>query len=515
MLTAAKPRPRLFRGEKRGLQRRRRCAGVTSRWSGKTRRPEDDNLERIEDDDDLADRIARQMLVPFPLSAALTVNGNLPENYRYCRPWTARFLADLARVHAAAFHRPLEVSSAVRTVAYQKRLMETNGNAAAAEGDIASPHLTGATIDIAKQGMSRQEMGWMRSRLLRLQQAGKIDVEEEFQQACFHITVYKSYRAGQAGADRETEAAKVPRSRSRLLSGLGKGISHRRRGPAQQKLIAQHEPFKGTIAGQSRNRLDEAIMSDPEVQTWPSPTPGGSGLSQWQRVTNTFTAPSKTFEDIKRGNRSWWMPFVILAVVGYIFFAAVAFEIGMQQVVDNQIHLNPKAEEKMAQAPPEAREMSNKISLYITEGIFIANPVLVLAGIALLSLGLWGTINFVFGGKATYGSIFAVWMFAGLPGIIKPTAGDDRDLCGREPETFNIKNFAPTNIGAFLNPLETNKALYTLATSLDAVTIWTLVLLGMGTAIVAGVKRNSGYIAVFGWWAIFVLFSTVVAAAMG
>jgi hypothetical protein len=154
---------------------------------------EDDNLERIEDDDDLADRIERKMLVPVPSSASLTINGNLPENYRYCRPWTARFLADLARFHAAIFHRPLEVSSAVRTVAYQKRLMEINGNAAAAEGDIASPHLTGATIDIAKQGMSRQEMGWMRSHLLRLQQAGMIDVEEEFHQSCFHITVYKSY----------------------------------------------------------------------------------------------------------------------------------------------------------------------------------------------------------------------------------------------------------------------------------------------------------------------------------
>jgi hypothetical protein len=154
---------------------------------------ENDNLERIEDDDDLADRIARNMLVPVPASVSLIVNGNLPGNYRYCRPWTAHFLNDLARVHAAAFHKPLEVSSAVRTVEYQKRLMESNGNAAAAEGDVASPHLTGATIDIVKQGMSRQEMGWMRSRLLLLQQAGMIDVEEEFQQACFHITVYKSY----------------------------------------------------------------------------------------------------------------------------------------------------------------------------------------------------------------------------------------------------------------------------------------------------------------------------------
>jgi hypothetical protein len=156
-------------------------------------RTEADGLERIEDEDDLADRIAHKMLVPVPASLALTVNGNLPVNHRYCRPWTARFLSDLAHSHATEFHRPLEVSSAVRTVEYQKRLMGINGNAAAAEGDIVSPHLTGATIDIAKSPLSREEVSWMRSRLLALEEAGKIDVEEEFQQSCFHITVYKTY----------------------------------------------------------------------------------------------------------------------------------------------------------------------------------------------------------------------------------------------------------------------------------------------------------------------------------
>jgi hypothetical protein len=154
---------------------------------------EADNLERIEDDKDLADRIARGMLVPLPASSRLTVNQGLPADRRYCRPWTAIFLSDLARAHAAAFHSPLEVSSAVRTVEYQKRLIGTNGNAAAAEGDIVSPHVTGATIDLAKQGLSRQQLGWLRHWLLPLQTAGKIDVEEEFKQACFHITVYKSY----------------------------------------------------------------------------------------------------------------------------------------------------------------------------------------------------------------------------------------------------------------------------------------------------------------------------------
>jgi hypothetical protein len=152
-----------------------------------------EGLERIENEADLAARIANKLLVPLPASIALTVNAELEENHRYCRPWTARFLADLARAHEAAFHRSIEVSSAVRTVEYQKRLMEINGNAAPAEGDMVSPHLTGATIDIAKSGLSRSEIWWMRLRLAGLQAAGKIDVEEEFKQSCFHITVYKSY----------------------------------------------------------------------------------------------------------------------------------------------------------------------------------------------------------------------------------------------------------------------------------------------------------------------------------
>jgi hypothetical protein len=171
---------------------------------------EDDSLERIEDDDDLADRIARKMLVPVPASAALAVNGNLPVNRRYCRPWTASFLTDLARAHAAEFHHSLEVSSAVRTVAYQKQLMKVNGNATAAEGDVASPHLTGASIDIAKQGLSRQEIGWMRAWLLPLETAGKIDVEEEFRQSCFHITVYKSYAPPKPVRKPATQTAAAP-----------------------------------------------------------------------------------------------------------------------------------------------------------------------------------------------------------------------------------------------------------------------------------------------------------------
>ena len=152
-----------------------------------------DGLERILDDDDLKDRISQGFLVQVPVSGSLSINQSLPEERRYCRPWTATFLADLSKSHDKRFHTPLYVSSAVRTVEYQKHLIRHNGNAAAATGDIVSPHVTGATIDIAKSRMSKSEIYWMRQRLGDLQDDGKIDVEEEFRQACFHITVYKSY----------------------------------------------------------------------------------------------------------------------------------------------------------------------------------------------------------------------------------------------------------------------------------------------------------------------------------
>jgi hypothetical protein len=152
-----------------------------------------DGLERVQDDADLESMRRRSMLVALPTSATMQVDERLPANRRYCRPWTAQFLATMARAHYARFHTPLQVNSAVRTVEFQQRLIRTNGNAAPAEGETASPHLTGQAVDLAKRGLSLSEIAWMRGYLLPLVQEGKIDVEEEFQQSCFHISVYKRY----------------------------------------------------------------------------------------------------------------------------------------------------------------------------------------------------------------------------------------------------------------------------------------------------------------------------------
>jgi hypothetical protein len=176
-------------------------------------RSDEEGLTRIRDDADLHAMRRDGALVDLPTGPALVVDERLPANRRYCRSWTAQFLSDVSRVHYGRFHRPLQVNSAVRTVEYQRHLELVNGNAAPAEGEDASPHLTGATIDIAKKGLSIEEVGWMRAYLQPLQAAGKIDVEEEFYQACFHITVYRSYRP-----QARTLEVKAPESSSHAAS---------------------------------------------------------------------------------------------------------------------------------------------------------------------------------------------------------------------------------------------------------------------------------------------------------
>jgi hypothetical protein len=152
-----------------------------------------EGLDRIQDDADLDRMRAAHLLVPLSSTTAMEVNEGLPENRRYARPWTERFAVDTARAFYARFHQPLHLNSAVRTVEYQLRLQMVNGNAAAVDGDAASPHLTGQALDFGKRGMSVAQIAWMRAYLGPLMEAGKVDVEEEFQQSCFHISVYRGY----------------------------------------------------------------------------------------------------------------------------------------------------------------------------------------------------------------------------------------------------------------------------------------------------------------------------------
>lgn len=238
-----------------------------------------------------------------------------------------------------------------------------------------------------------------------------------------------------------------------------------------------------------------------------------AGLGQLDRAASIFTAPSRTFEDIRNGQRSWWLPFIVFAIVSYILFGVVTQRVGMQQTIQNQIRMSPRTQEQMSQATPEQLEKMQGFWATFTESMFLAAPLVGFFYAVVISAVFLGTINFGFGGRATFGDVIAVTYYSWLPNAIQVLMGIVVTWF-QPPEMFNIKNFAPTNPAAlFLDPASSSQTLYVLMSQLDVITIWTLVLLSIGISTVAGVKRSTGYITVFGWWTIVVLFKVGIAAA--
>ena len=221
-------------------------------------------------------------------------------------------------------------------------------------------------------------------------------------------------------------------------------------------------------------------------------------LSQSERLVDVFIAPSKTFTDILR-DQSWWLPFLLTVVVGYGYLFAMQKQVGWNTVVQNTLRQDPKASERLANASPEARAQAESFTLAIIKYSFYASPLLALLFAALASAILLGTLNGLFGGKATFGQVFAVWMYGSLPVLVKSVLVIITLFAGLDKDAFNLNNPVGTNVGFFLSA-DSPRWLTMLGTSLEITWIWALILVGIGLAIVGKVKRELGLAAVFGWW---------------
>jgi len=147
------------------------------------------HLSRIKDDKQLRAMVLSGDLVSIPETLALSIDPRLPKNRRYCRIWSLQLIQELARQYKERFGYPLMVTSAVRTVQVQIRLLRINHNAAKAHGEEASSHLTGATIDVSRKNMTKEENRWMEDALLLYSVEGRVIFIEENGQLCYHIFI--------------------------------------------------------------------------------------------------------------------------------------------------------------------------------------------------------------------------------------------------------------------------------------------------------------------------------------
>ncbi len=221
----------------------------------------------------------------------------------------------------------------------------------------------------------------------------------------------------------------------------------------------------------------------------PAVTPDAQpGLSEGERLINTFFAPSKTFADIRR-NPSWWVPWLILSILSIAFIQVMGVKIGYDTITRNAIAQSGRAE-KFEQLPPEQKQQQIEISNKFIKIAGYMSPLFVLVYALIIAAVLMAMFNFGAGAEVKFGQSLAVVFYSWLPSLLGSVLGIVSLLVGVDPEGFNINNPVATNPAYFMDPTK-SKFLYGMASSIDVFMIWSIILMGIGYSSLSKVKKGT------------------------
>jgi len=249
------------------------------------------------------------------------------------------------------------------------------------------------------------------------------------------------------------------------------------------------------------NDLASALTTDPN-------TPPTAGLSAFERVVDTFIAPSKTFEDLLRRSTwtSWIVPFLVLTVFSLGSAWIVQHEVGFDRVYMNSLHSSPAQEDRLNSAAPADKARAIDIGTKITGGIAYGAPVLLIALFGIYSLMIWAGFNFGLGAQTNFWQVFAVTFYAALPYVIRSLLIMITVHFGGNGDSFEYKNPVGTN-PAYYMPDAAGWLKGFLGT-IDLIQLWSLVLMIIGMSVVAKKSFTQSAVIVGIFWFLSVLFAT-------
>ena len=222
----------------------------------------------------------------------------------------------------------------------------------------------------------------------------------------------------------------------------------------------------------------ESIAAEP-----PQPT----GMGEVSRLTGVFFEPKKTFEDIAARPR-WVVPLVVLLVAVVLVSFAYSQHIGWDRIVRHQL----ESSSRNAQLTQEQRDAQMAISMKVAPIAGFAFP-LVGIPIAFLIIAavLMGIASGIMSAKIRFKQMYSIVAYASLPGVVSSILTVVVVFL-KNPEEFNTENPLAFNPGAFLDPQSTSKFVYSLATSFDLFSLWTIILLAIGIQAASARKLSFG-----------------------
>jgi hypothetical protein len=234
--------------------------------------------------------------------------------------------------------------------------------------------------------------------------------------------------------------------------------------------------------------------------------PEPTQMGEFSRLTGVFFEPGKTFADIAERPR-WLVPLLLVIVAGVAFYYLYGQHVGWERFLRHQMETSARVQQQMEQIPAAQRDAAIAMQTkFVGIGYYFVTIVMVPLMCVISAAIVLGIASGMMSAGVKFKQVFAVVCYAGLPGILKHALATVVMFL-KSPDDFNLVNPLAFNPAAFMDPINSSKFLYTLATSLDLFTIWGILLTAIGVQAAAGKRLSFGgaLFAVALPWAVLVL----------
>lgn len=225
-----------------------------------------------------------------------------------------------------------------------------------------------------------------------------------------------------------------------------------------------------------------------------SPPPSEKGALKM--LMGVFFQPQATFRAVGQ-KPIWFVPVLACVLLALVTSFYVINKIGVSNIMRSAMQGNPRADEIVRMAEQSS---TTKIMMYVAAPVQVPIVLLALSGVFLLGLMLTGNeIGFKKVFTVVAYAFFAYSFVASL--LTAVTVAAARDFAN-----FDIRNPIATNAGFWLDPAETSKFLYSLASSVDVLSFWFLYLLALGFVEASLKPRQRKPLAlIVGIWAVYAI----------
>ena len=225
-------------------------------------------------------------------------------------------------------------------------------------------------------------------------------------------------------------------------------------------------------------------------------------MGPMSRIANIFFSPGEVFEDVRRSARDWWLPMLLLLVIGTASGYVLQYKLDLTPerlaaaAVDSQLEQQGKTRKDLPPDQQEAlKQQQQGTELFFRFGAIVA---LVFVPIFFFAMGgVYFVMTLVAQMKTTFFRILSVVAYAYfVPNVIKAV------LQAMLAFLMNPDNVDPaaylqaggiiTASPAALVSFKESPVLFTMLSYFDVFTIWFLVLVAIGLTLVGAKKMKMG-----------------------